>query len=58
MPVAWDELDQLAGAAQFTLTDAPARLAHLAADPWDGFRAAAVPLPKLAGRRPRGAKEG
>lgn len=57
MPVAWDELDQLAGAAQFTLTDAPARLAHLAADPWDGFRAAAVPLPKLAGRRPRGAKE-
>lgn len=57
MPVAWDELDQLAGAAQFTLTDATARLAHLAADPWDGFRAAAAPLPKLTGRRPRGAKE-
>ena len=57
MPVAWDELDQLAGAAQFTLSDAPARLAHLAADPWDDFRAAAVPLPKMAGGRRRGAKE-
>ncbi|MDQ0347487.1 DNA ligase D [Ancylobacter vacuolatus] len=57
MPVAWEELDQLAGAAQFTLSDAPARLAHLAADPWDDFRAAAVPLPKMAGGRRRGAKE-
>ncbi|TCK30995.1 ATP-dependent DNA ligase LigD phosphoesterase module /ATP-dependent DNA ligase LigD polymerase module [Ancylobacter aquaticus] len=53
MPVAWEELDQLAGAAQFTLADAPARLAHLAADPWDDFRAAAVPLPEAAGGRRR-----
>lgn len=45
MPVAWDELDALTGGAHFTLTEAPARLANLDADPWADFRAAAVPLP-------------
>lgn len=44
MPVAWEELDDIAGAAQFTLDNTPVRLANLAADPWGGFRAAAVPL--------------
>lgn len=44
MPVAWEELDGLTGAAQFTIDTAPARLAGLASDPWQGFRAAAVLL--------------
>ena len=45
MPATWEELDQLTGAAQFTIANAPARLAERAADPWEDFRAAAVPLP-------------
>jgi len=53
MPVAWDELDQLTGPAQFTIDNAPMRLANLTADPWAGFRAAAVPLPVSGGRRSR-----
>lgn len=44
MPVEWDELDQLAGAAAFTVANAPTRLAHLDRDPWAEFRKAAVPL--------------
>jgi len=44
LPVAWEELDGTAGAAQFTLRNAPARLASSRADPWSGFRKAAVPL--------------
>lgn len=51
MPVAWEELDGISGAAQFTLDNAPARLAHLAADPWGGFRAAAVPLEAKSPRK-------
>lgn len=56
MPVAWDEIDAIAGGAHFTLADAPSRLANLAADPWDDFRAAAVPLPESAGGRRRRAR--
>lgn len=51
MPVAWEELDGLGGAAQFTLDNAPARMANLAADPWSGFRAAAVPLEAKSPRK-------
>ncbi|MCK0208535.1 DNA ligase D [Starkeya koreensis] len=59
MPIAWEELDEIAGAAQFTLADAPARLANLAADPWADFRAAAVPLPEApAGRRRTARRKG
>ncbi|UOK71299.1 DNA ligase D [Ancylobacter polymorphus] len=56
MPVAWDELDALTGGAQFTLTEAPARLANLAADPWADFRAAAVPLPTARTGKGQGRK--
>ncbi|MDR6951334.1 bifunctional non-homologous end joining protein LigD [Ancylobacter sp. 3268] len=49
LPVGWEELDQLTGAAQFTIANAPTRLAERTADPWEDFRAAAVPLP--AGKR-------
>ncbi|WAC27425.1 DNA ligase D [Ancylobacter sp. SL191] len=51
MPVAWEEIDSLSGAAQYTLENAPARLAHLDRDPWEDFRASATPLPELAKRR-------
>ncbi|MFK8252792.1 DNA ligase D [Ancylobacter terrae] len=54
MPVGWDELDAISGADQFTISDAPARLANLAADPWADFRAAAVPLAADAPRPKRG----
>lgn len=56
MPVAWDELDALSGGAQFTLTEAPARLANLDTDPWADFRAAAVPLPEVRAGKGRGRK--
>ncbi len=45
-PLGWEELDELPGPAWFTLQNMPTRLAQLSADPWDGFRAAAAPLPK------------
>ncbi|MBB2189594.1 DNA ligase D [Gluconacetobacter azotocaptans] len=44
MPLAWDELGPEVGPAHFTLATAPARLAALDADPWEGFRKAARPL--------------
>lgn len=47
MPVTWEELDQITGAAQFTIDNAPVRLANLADDPWTDFRAAATPLPGI-----------
>ncbi|MDQ0302658.1 DNA ligase D [Ancylobacter polymorphus] len=56
MPVAWDELDALTGGAQFTLAEAPARLANLDIDPWADFRAAAVPLPEVRAGKGRGRK--
>ncbi|WP_454914911.1 non-homologous end-joining DNA ligase [Xanthobacter sediminis] len=55
MPVAWEELGQITGAAQFTLADTPARLADLAVDPWRDFRRAAAPLPAAGAGRRRGA---
>ena len=40
MPLGWDELGPGIGPAYFTVRNAPARLASLAADPWADFRAA------------------
>ena len=51
MPLGWEEIDAL-GPGWFTVSNAPARLSRLDADPWEGFRAAAAPLPGAgAGRR-------
>jgi len=44
-PLGWDELGPEIGPAHFTVMNLPARLAALSRDPWDGFRAAARPLP-------------
>jgi bifunctional non-homologous end joining protein LigD len=44
MPIAWDELGPAIGPAYFTVANAPARLANLAADPWADFRRAEAPL--------------
>jgi len=44
-PLGWDELGPEIGPAHFTVINLPARLAALSRDPWDGFRAAARPLP-------------
>ena len=49
-PVGWDELGPELGPARFTVTNLPDRLEALTGNPWDGFRAAAVPL-KPNGRR-------
>lgn len=43
-PLAWDELGPDIGPAHFTLSNLPARLNALPADPWEDFRAAAAPL--------------
>jgi len=43
-PLTWEELGPDIGPGHFTVVNLPTRLAALAADPWDGFRAAAVPL--------------
>lgn len=51
LPIDWDELDSIAGPAYFTVDNAPVRLANLRADPWDGFRKAAVPVPSAPERR-------
>lgn len=50
MPVGWDELAAL-GPAWFTVSNAAARLRALDEDPWEGFRAAAAPLPEPASPR-------
>ncbi|WP_158929712.1 DNA ligase D [Acidisphaera sp. S103] len=50
-PVAWEELGDAIGPAYFTVENMPPRLAALPADPWDGFRAAAVPLETAKPRR-------
>lgn len=52
-PVGWDELGPEIGPAYFTLETLPNRLAALVADPWEGFRAAAVPLNSLRFRARR-----
>jgi bifunctional non-homologous end joining protein LigD len=51
MPLAWDELSPAIGAAYFTVNNAPARLASLKSDPWDGFRACEAPLGGAAMRK-------
>ncbi|MDB5665917.1 DNA ligase D [Cypionkella sp.] len=43
-PLTWDELGPAIGPAYFTVETLPTRLTSLSADPWEGFRAAAVPL--------------
>ena len=45
MPLSWEELSPAIGPAYFTVANTPKRLASLTADPWQGFRDAAVPLP-------------
>jgi len=52
MPVGWEEIGSISGAAYFTVGNAITRLTHLRADPWTEFRDAAVPLP-TANRRKR-----
>jgi bifunctional non-homologous end joining protein LigD len=54
MPLAWEELGPAIGPAYFTVRNAPARLAALNRNPWDGFGAAAAPI-GLAKARRRGA---
>ncbi len=51
LPIDWTELGSITGAAYFTLANAPARLVDLSADPWEGFREAAVPIPAPRLRR-------
>ncbi len=51
MPLSWDELDPAIGAAHFTMANARKRLSTIASDPWDGFRAAAVPMEPIRRRR-------
>ena len=43
-PLAWEELGAEIGPARFTVNNLSSRLSALDADPWEGFRAAAVPL--------------
>ncbi|WP_020179441.1 DNA ligase D [Methylopila sp. M107] len=50
-PVAWEELGPDIGPASFTVGNMPARLASLTSDPWEGFRAAAAPIPKEPKRK-------
>jgi bifunctional non-homologous end joining protein LigD len=55
MPLAWDELSAGIGPAYFAVQNTPIRLASLTADPWEGFRAAAVPLEMPKPRRKKAA---
>jgi len=50
-PISWEELDPGIGPAYFTVSNLPARLAAMRADPWQDFRAAAVPLAEGKKRR-------
>jgi bifunctional non-homologous end joining protein LigD len=47
-PLEWSELTAEIGPAHFTVNNMGARLSGLKKDPWDGFFAAAEPLPKKA----------
>jgi bifunctional non-homologous end joining protein LigD len=51
MPLDWDELGPGIGPAHFTVANTPARLAALARDPWDGFRAAEASIEVRRRRR-------
>ncbi|QJP12764.1 DNA ligase D [Starkeya sp. ORNL1] len=55
MPLAWNELNPGIGPAYFTVANTPVRLAALKSDPWEGFRAAAVPLEQRQGKRRKAA---
>jgi bifunctional non-homologous end joining protein LigD len=44
MPLAWEELNEAIGPAYFTVMNAPMRIASLARNPWEDFRAAAKPI--------------
>jgi bifunctional non-homologous end joining protein LigD len=44
MPLAWEELNEAIGPAYFTVMNAPTRIASLARNPWEDFRAAAKPI--------------
>jgi len=54
-PINWEELDPGIGPAHFTVSNLPARLAAMRADPWEEFRAAAVPLDVDRKKRGKGA---
>jgi bifunctional non-homologous end joining protein LigD len=45
MPLSWDEIGPDIGPAHFNVYNTPQRLAAQKSDPWEGFRAAAKPLP-------------
>lgn len=47
-PLAWDEVDRKLDPAKFTLRSVPERLAHLRANPWEGFSTLRQHLPDLA----------
>ena len=49
MPLDWEELSPAIGPANFTIANAPTRLASLSQAPWEDFREAAAPLEQ--GRR-------
>jgi bifunctional non-homologous end joining protein LigD len=55
MPLAWEELSPGIGPAYFNVTNAPTRLNSLTSDPWEDFRAAAVPLTEPKRRRRKAA---
>jgi bifunctional non-homologous end joining protein LigD len=44
MPVRWDDLDALAGGDHWNIVSAPAHLAGLARDPWEGYWTTPQPL--------------
>lgn len=57
MPVTWTELGEVAP-NYFTVANAPARLASLDRDPWEGFQETAVPLPATGKARPARRRRG
>lgn len=54
-PLTWEELSPGIGPAYFTVDSMPTRLAALHSDPWEGFRAASVPLAGPGQRRKKAA---
>ena len=50
-PVTWKEVKPALDPASFTLLTVPKRVARLKTDPWEGFAAAAQPIPPAAGKR-------
>jgi bifunctional non-homologous end joining protein LigD len=52
-PLAWREVTPKLDPASLTLASVPKRVARLKADPWEGFAAAAKPLPVTAAAKKR-----